>query len=444
MDAFDRWMHAGPPTRPISRRDLLRSAGVGALGLSLASILAACSDDHNAGPSSSAAASPSPLPPIAGELTVAQWPLYIDKSKGRSPSLDMFMKESGIDVDYRTVIDDNQAFFATLVPLFESGQATNWDITALSDWVVNLMRQQGWLETLDWSALPTADETMLDAFRDPAYDPGNAHSVPWQGGVTGIAYYPDLVPGGKIEAFADLWNTELAGHVGMLTEMVDTMTLTLLMLGVDPQTATLDDAARAKDKLLEQRDQGIVRQYVGQGYIDDLVSKNNWASMAWSGDVFYYKELGGAPDLEFVVPSEGGVIWTGPLQIPVQAEHPADATRSWTSTTARDRRDGDRLGAVHDPRRRGARHHAGEGEEPDRGRPPVLRDPGEQPAAVPARRPCERQPLRVQGLRREGVRGIQRLVPAGRQRLTRTDVSPGRLAVHEPHTPDPRRRHRGR
>ena len=46
----------------------------------------------------------------------------------------------------------------TLVPLFESGQATNWDITALSDWVVNLMRQQGWLETLDWSALPTADE----------------------------------------------------------------------------------------------------------------------------------------------------------------------------------------------------------------------------------------------------------------------------------------------
>ena len=141
MDTFDRWMHTGPPTRPISRRDLLRSAGVGALGLSLASILAACSDDQNAGPSSSAATSPSPLPPIAGELTVAQWPLYIDKSKGRSPSLDMFMKESGIDVDYRTVIDDNQAFFATLVPLFESGQATNWDITALSDWVVNLMRQ---------------------------------------------------------------------------------------------------------------------------------------------------------------------------------------------------------------------------------------------------------------------------------------------------------------
>jgi len=325
MDAFDRWMHTGPPTRPISRRDLLRGAGVGALGLSLASILAACSDDGTAGSASSATASQSPLPPIAGELTVAQWPLYIDKSKGRSPSLDMFMKESDIDVDYRTVINDNQAFFATLVPLFESGQATDWDITALSDWVVNLMRQQGWLETLDWSALPTADETMLEAFRDPAYDPGNAHSVPWQGGVTGIAYYPDLVPGGRIEAFADLWNPELEGHVGMLTEMVDTMTLTLLMLGVDPQTATLDDAARAKDKLLEQRDLGIVRQYVGQGYIDDLVSKNNWASMAWSGDVFYYKELGGAPDLEFVVPSEGGVIWTGPLQIPVQAEHPADA-----------------------------------------------------------------------------------------------------------------------
>jgi spermidine/putrescine transport system substrate-binding protein len=47
--------------------------------------------------------------------------------------------------------------------------------------------------------------------------------------------------------------------------------------------------------------------------------------MAWSGDVFYYKELGGAPDLEFVVPEEGGVIWVTPLEIPVLAEHPTDA-----------------------------------------------------------------------------------------------------------------------
>jgi spermidine/putrescine transport system substrate-binding protein len=322
-DPFDRWMHSGPP-RPISRRDLLRNAGVGALGLSMASILAACGSGETDEPSA-VAGSASVLPAIAGELSVAQWPLYIDRDHGDRPSLDAFSNETGIEVDYREVINDNQDFFASLIPLFQAQQSTKWDITALSDWVVNLMRQQGWIESLDWNALPTVTENMLPAFRDPAYDPANAHSVPWQGGVTGIAYYPDRVPGGKIEAFEDLWNPALEGHVGMLTEMVDTMTLTLLMLGFDPQTATLDDAKQAQAKLIEQRDAGIVRQYVGQGYVDDLVNGNNWASMAWSGDIFYYKYLGGAPDLEFVVPSEGGVIWTGPLQIPVMAEHPADA-----------------------------------------------------------------------------------------------------------------------
>jgi spermidine/putrescine transport system substrate-binding protein len=49
-------------------------------------------------------------------------------------------------------------------------------------------------------------------------------------------------------AFADLWDPTFAGHVGMLTEMVDTMNLTLLSLGVDIQNATIEDATRAQAK----------------------------------------------------------------------------------------------------------------------------------------------------------------------------------------------------
>lgn len=305
----------------MSRRDLFRVAGSAGMTAAIAGVLAACGDDTTSGPAPTATT----FPEIAGELSVAQWPLYIDRAKGERPTLDAFERETGIEVTYDETINDNQAFFAKLVPFFEQGRPTGFDLIALSDWVVNLMRGPGWIEELDWDHLPTVDRNLLPAFRDPAYDPGNAHSVPWQGGVTGIAYWPDLVPGGEIAAFADLWDERLAGHVGMMTEMVDTMSLTLLSLGVDPQRATLDDAARAQQRLLEQRDAGIVRQYVGQGYIDDLVNRNSWASMAWSGDVFYYKYLGGADELEFVVPEEGGLLWTTPLEIPMLAEHPADA-----------------------------------------------------------------------------------------------------------------------
>jgi spermidine/putrescine transport system substrate-binding protein len=318
-----------PLRRRISRRELLRRLGRGGAGLGAAALLAACGESGRVGETSTPRPSPSPspteLPPLAGELSVAQWPLYIDRAKGgRRPSLEAFEKETGIDVQYREVINDNYAFFSKLVPLLQSGQPTGWDVIALSDWVVALMVEQGWVLPLDRSLLPNVEANLLPAFRDPAYDPGNAHSVPWQGGVTGIAYYPKLV-GGRITAFADLWDRRLRGRVGMLTEMVDTMTLTLLMLGVDPQAATPDDARRAGEKLIEQRDAGVVRKYYGQDYVDDLVAKNIWASMAWSGDIFYYKYLGGAPDLEFVVPEEGGVLWATPLEVPVTAEHPRDA-----------------------------------------------------------------------------------------------------------------------
>ena len=326
---FERWLHAAPP-RPgasrITRRELLRGAGRGAAGLAAASLLAACGSDGSSGSAGSGAGSPSTMPPLAHELSVAQWPLYIDRARGgHRPTLEAFQKETGIKVDYREVINDNEAFFAKLVPQFQAEQPTGWDIIALSDWVVTRMNRGGWLEELDWSLLPTARQNMLPAFDDPIFDPGNAHSVPWQGGVTGVAYYPDKVPNGKIERFDDLWNEELAGHVGMMTEMVDSVSLTLLSLGVEPVQATIEDVQRAQEKLIEQREAGIVRSYYGQDYIDALTGGDTWASMAWSGDVFYYKYLGGYPDLEFVVPEEGGMLWTGPLEIPQGAAHPTDA-----------------------------------------------------------------------------------------------------------------------
>ena len=314
---IDRWMES-----PVPRRRFLAGAGKGALGLSLASLLAACGDDEPGGAATSSAETGA-LPPIAGSLKVAQWPLYIDRARGgHRPTLESFADETGIDVDYREIISDNQDWFAKLYPQLSRGEAIGWDLMCIADWLVHQMASTDYVVPLHWDALPTAQANMLDAFRDPAYDPGNARSVPWQGGVTGIAYYPDLV-GGQITGMADLWNPKLEDRVGMLTEMVDTMTLTLLMLGIDPHPATVDDAARAQEKLLEQRDAGIVRDYYGNEYTDELATGSLWASMAWSGDVFALALDN--PNLRFIIPEEGAMRWSDNMVIPAPAEHPTDA-----------------------------------------------------------------------------------------------------------------------
>ena len=129
-----------------------------------------------------------------------------------------------------------------------AGQDPGYDLITLSDWVVVKMDRLGWLAPIDHTALPTVTANIGAAFADPAYDPGNAHSIPWQGGITGIAYDPGKT-GRELTSFDDLWDPAFAGHVGMLTEMVDTMNLTLMSLGVDIQNATDDDVQRAKEKL---------------------------------------------------------------------------------------------------------------------------------------------------------------------------------------------------
>ncbi len=109
-----------------------------------------------------------------------------------------------------------------------------------------------------------------------------------------------------------------------MTEMRDTMNLVILGNGVNPEEATTDDAAAAADKLLEQREAGIVRQYYGNDYIQPLGNGDLWLTMAWSGDVLG-QTLGKNPTVEFVVPEEGGILWVDNMAIPQNAANPIDA-----------------------------------------------------------------------------------------------------------------------
>jgi spermidine/putrescine transport system substrate-binding protein len=100
--------------------------------------------------------------------------------------------------------------------------------------------------------------------------------------------------------------------------------LALLHLGIEPEESTPDDWNKAAEVLTKQRDDGIVRQYYTQNYTKALQSGDVALSMAWSGDIFQLQNSG-SPDLKFVVPEEGGILWTDNMCIPQGAENPVDA-----------------------------------------------------------------------------------------------------------------------
>jgi spermidine/putrescine transport system substrate-binding protein len=266
-----------------------------------------------------------PQPTLAGQVTFGNWPLYIDidEDTGDYPTLVNFTDQTGIQVSYQEDINDNSEFFGKIQPDLAAGHSTGYDVIAPSDWMIARLIRLGYLQPLDKSLLPNFTANAQDLFKDPWYDPGNTYSIPWQAGIVGIGYNPTLT-GREITTFDDLLDPAFAGNVGMFSEMIDTMSLTLLSLGVKPEDATMEDVQAAHDKLLTAAQAGQFQGFYGNDYYDALANGDVALTMAWSGDVSQM-QLYDNPDVKFVVPETGGLLFVDNMVIPNGAEHPADA-----------------------------------------------------------------------------------------------------------------------
>lgn len=312
-----------------SRRAFLRRAGKGAVvagsALTLPSILAAC----GIGPAASGgSASPSGAGVVgggepAGTLVFANWPLYIDQDEetGDSPTIQQFTEATEIAVEYTEAIQENTEFFGTIQPALAAGQDTGWDMIVMTDWMIGKMIGLGFLEEFDVAAsVPNFGANAGDKYKNPSFDPNNRHTVPWQSGITGIAYNPELT-GREITGFADLLDPEFSGRIGMYSDSRDSLSLALLHNGIQPKDATEDDVRAAADVLREQAP--LVRGYYGNEYAQELASGSLAATMAWSGDVFQLQFDN--PDLRFIVPEAGGILWVDNMALPKGAQHPNDS-----------------------------------------------------------------------------------------------------------------------
>jgi spermidine/putrescine transport system substrate-binding protein len=209
--------------------------------------------------------------------------------------------------------------------VLQQGRDIGYDIIVVTNGIqLSEYMQKHWLTELDPSKLPNFTQYAAPRLQNRAFDAGNKFTIPWQSGLTGIGYNPKLT-GRAITSFADLFDPAFAGKVGMMSNLEDTPSLAMIGLGIKPETSTPRDWQKAADKLKQQRDAGIVRKYYDQSYIKALTAGDTWITMAWSGDIFQANLSAGNQDLKFVIPSEGGVIWTDNMCIPLNAAHPLDA-----------------------------------------------------------------------------------------------------------------------
>jgi len=227
-------------------------------------------------------------------------------------------------VNYKEVIQETGSWFAKIQPQLAANQSIGYDLMVITNGIqFTQLVQLGYLVPLDHSKLPNFAKNAGEAYKRQAFDPGNVYSIPYASGITGIAYNPKYVDEPP-KSIADLWNPKYKGKVGMLADTQEIGNFGLLLIGVEPEKSTPADWERAAAKLREQRDSGIVRKYYEQNFIDPLGKGDIWLCQAWSGDIFQ-KNLSDGTDLRFVIPEEGGTIWTDNLVIPKTAANPVDA-----------------------------------------------------------------------------------------------------------------------
>jgi spermidine/putrescine transport system substrate-binding protein len=255
----------------------------------------------------------------SGSLTISNWPLYIDKA-----TVPAFEKESGVSVKYIEDVNDNAEFFGKVQPLLAQGEAGGRSIFVVTDWMANKMHELGYLQDFDKAGLPNFEQNLRGELKSPSYDPDRAYSAPWQSGMTGLTVRTDLAP--DVRSICDLFDPQYKGKVEMLTEMRDTVPLVMKCLGVDPDGATEADWLDAIDKIQGAVEDGQIRRFTGNDYARDLTSGDAVAVIGWSGDAVQLQADN--PDIEWRMPTEGCILWSDNMVIPVGAPN-ATAAQAW-------------------------------------------------------------------------------------------------------------------
>jgi len=281
-------------------------------------ILTACGSASTPAPQTESSASdsacPQPSPKVevtSKELNMFTWSEYIPDD-----IINCFEEAYGVTVNHDTFASQSEQ-----LAKLERG-ASGYDIVQPSDDMVQLMVEKDLFAELDKSQLSVMSN-FNPAFLNPAFDPDNKFSLPYQGGSTGIVYNTKTVKTPPT-SYADLWNAEYAGHIIAVDDSRTMITITLLALGYDANSTDPAQLDEAKAKLKELT--ANIRIFDSDSPKTALISGEADLGIIWSTEAF--TTVIEKPAFAYVYPSEGVILWQDNFAVMKDAPH-ADAAYAW-------------------------------------------------------------------------------------------------------------------
>lgn len=241
--------------------------------------------------------------------------LYIWSDYLAPETISDFERETGIRVTVDTY-ESNEELAAKLL-----AGAQGYDVIVPSSYVLPSLVRAGLVLQIPAGALVNLGN-VAPMFRLPASNAFPDYAVPYQWGVSGIAWRRDKVP----ELPATWGVFQDPAHAGRMTMMDDGREVLGAMLRFRGHSINSTDPAelnQAKVDALAARPNLLA--YVSAPVKGQLVAGDVWIAQLWNGDAAQARRE--APDIEFLVPREGSTIWTDFLAIPANAPNVEEALR---------------------------------------------------------------------------------------------------------------------
>lgn len=298
---------------------LARSLAAGGSLLIIVLGLVACGGDEAVGGGGAADAEVqvAEAGPASGELTISNWPGYVDP--GQNGTLAEFEDETGIKISYIEDINSNTGFFGKMQPQLERGDSGGRSIFIVTGYLAKQMWDLGYLQEIDHADVPAVFDNLRTSLPTPVLDPDRRYTVPWQGGMTGLSVNTAEAP--DITSVNDLFDPKYKGRVSMTIDIHETPPLVMMADGIDPREATPEQWLDAIEKIADAADSGQIRAFATNDYTEDMTSGNTVAAIGYSGD----GSLIANEDVEWRMPDDGCVIWSDDMVIPVGAPNTAAA-----------------------------------------------------------------------------------------------------------------------
>lgn len=249
------------------------------------------------------------------QLNVYNWGEYI--SDGSYDMMDVnreFERLTGIHVNY-TTFESNESMYSQL-----KGGGVSYDIIIPSDYMIERLKNEKMLKKIDVAKLRNYGY-IYDKYKGLFYDRKNEYSVPYNVGMVGIIYNPELTGGEPEHSWKVLWDEKYRNMSLNFSNPRDGFMTAQMILGQDLNTTNKKDWDAAANLLKEGK--SVLQSYV----MDEIYGKMETGEAAigpyYAGD--YLTMLENNEDLKFFYPDEGTNIFVDAICVPKSVKHYKEA-----------------------------------------------------------------------------------------------------------------------